>query len=109
MAWIRAAHPDPRAADGDRAIFLAKRALHLVARKDPVILDTLGAAYARAGRFEEAIATAEQSRQAATSAGNQRLAQMVGRRIEIYRKRSAYKETDAGPMFERLTAPFPTH
>jgi len=107
MAWIRAAHPDPRAADGDRAIFLAKRALRIGAGKDPVILDTLGAAYARAGRFEEAIATAEQARQAASSAANQRLAQMIGRRIEIYRKRSAYKETDAGPMFERLTAPFP--
>jgi tetratricopeptide (TPR) repeat protein/cell division septation protein DedD len=55
MAWIMATSPDDRLRDGRRAVAYAEKA---VGSSPPDInfLDTLAAAYAEAGRFEEAIA-----------------------------------------------------
>ena len=55
MAWIMATSPDDRLRDGRRAVAYAEKA---VGNSSPDInfLDTLAAAYAEAGRFEEAIA-----------------------------------------------------
>lgn len=55
MAWIMATSPDDNLRDGRRAVAYAEKA---VANSPPDInfLDTLAAAYAEAGRFDEAIA-----------------------------------------------------
>ena len=49
----------PRVRNADEAIRLASRAAELSGRKDASVLDSLAAAYAAAGRFEEAVASAE--------------------------------------------------
>ncbi|HZL99203.1 MAG TPA: hypothetical protein VFD43_03030, partial [Planctomycetota bacterium] len=58
------------------------------------VLDTLAAAYAAAGRFDEAIETAERALRLASSSNEQALAAAVARRLELYRRGEA---VGAGP------------
>jgi tetratricopeptide (TPR) repeat protein len=57
LAWLMATCPDGRFRDGKRAVELAEKAVALGDAGS--ILDTLAAAYAEAGRFQEAIKTQE--------------------------------------------------
>ncbi len=54
IAWILATSPDERLRDGERAVALAERAA--AHNPDVNFMDTLAAAYAEAGRFDEAVA-----------------------------------------------------
>ena len=58
LALLRATHPDPKFRDGGEAVILARRAVGLTPG-DPDYLGTLAAAYAEAGRFAEAVQTAQ--------------------------------------------------
>ena len=60
MAWLLATSPEASLRDGARAVELAQRAVRLTGGREPDALDTLAAAYAEAGRFAEAVETAEQ-------------------------------------------------
>ena len=55
LAWILAVCPDPKIRDGKKALENAKKACELTAWKKPQCLDTLAAAYAETGDFEEAV------------------------------------------------------
>ena len=55
LAWMLATCPDPAVRDGRRAVTLAREACQLRQWKDAFSLDTLAAAYAEIGSFEEAI------------------------------------------------------
>ena len=57
LAWLLATAPDAEIRDGTRAVELAERANESTLRADPVILHTLAAAYAEAGRFDDALVT----------------------------------------------------
>ena len=61
-------------------------------RQVSVILDTLAAAYAEAGRFPEAVATAEKAEQLATTAGSKKLAGENRQRLELYRAGKPYHD-----------------
>jgi Flp pilus assembly protein TadD len=89
-AWIRATAADASLRDGEEAVRLAERLCRLSAT--PFDLDTLAAAYAEAGRFAEAVATAEKALGAAAAAGNETLATKIGRRLELYRRGEAFRE-----------------
>jgi tetratricopeptide (TPR) repeat protein/cell division protein FtsN len=54
IAWILATSPDDRLRDGQRAVALAEKAA--AHAPDLNFMDTLAAAYAEAGRFDEAVA-----------------------------------------------------
>ena len=56
-AWLLATVPDAAIRDGEQAVRLVLRVLHLVA--DPEHQGTLAASYAEAGRFEEAVRAQE--------------------------------------------------
>ncbi len=55
LAGNLATHPDPDERDATRAIELAERANALTGHSAPVALDTLAAAYAAAGRYDDAV------------------------------------------------------
>ena len=57
-AWALATNPNASARNGAEAIELAERAVQISGGREPVALDTLAAAYAEAGRFDDAITTA---------------------------------------------------
>jgi protein O-mannosyl-transferase len=61
LAWLLATCPRARYRDGDEAVKLAERASRLTDDRDPIILDTLAAAYAEVGRFSEAVETARKA------------------------------------------------
>jgi len=59
LAWIFATHPDARYRNGERAVEMAERLNRLMDHKYPLALRTLAAAYAEAGRFDDAVRTAD--------------------------------------------------
>jgi Flp pilus assembly protein TadD len=59
LAWTLATHPDASVRDGNEAVALGERAVALTGGTDAALLDTLAAAYAESGRFEDAIRTLE--------------------------------------------------
>jgi spermidine synthase len=93
MAWILATHPDPAVRDPAKAVRLGERAAELTGRRQPVILDTLAAAYAAAGDFERAAATAQEAASLAAAAGATALSGDIGGRLALYRQNKPYRET----------------
>ena len=59
-------------------------------KTDPSVLDTLAAAYAQAGRFPDAVATAERALALAKTGRNQALADGILKGLSFYRKGRAY-------------------
>jgi spermidine synthase len=89
LAWRLATSPDVRLRNGDEAVALAERAVAVGRREDPHVLDTLAAAYAEAGRFGEAVATATRALEAAEGKDAQFVASVTARR-SLYEQRVAY-------------------
>ncbi len=63
LAWILATNPRDDLRNGPEAVRLARRSCELTKNSDARFLSALDAAYAEAGRFDDAIKTAEQVRQ----------------------------------------------
>jgi len=61
LAWILATDPDPRVRNGAEALRLAEAANVATGGKDPQAQDILAAAYAEAGRFDDAVRAAERA------------------------------------------------
>ena len=96
MAWILAVNADPQARNGPEAVALAERACRLTDSKQSVIVGTLAAAYAEAGRFAEAVTTAEKAAQLAEQANQPELAARNRKLIEVYRAGKPYHELLSG-------------
>jgi protein O-mannosyl-transferase len=58
-AWVLATSRDPAVRDGARAVELAEHALRVTKGQDPVVYETLAAAYAEAGRRNDAVAAVD--------------------------------------------------
>jgi tetratricopeptide (TPR) repeat protein len=95
LAWIRATHPAPRLRDGAEGIALAEKAAELYGKKEPNLLDTLAAAYAEAGRFQEAVAALEEALSLAESAGRKELVQAFKKRLQAYEAGRPYRQEQA--------------
>jgi tetratricopeptide (TPR) repeat protein len=93
LAWTLATSPDPQLRDGRQAVELAERACRLTEQKRAFILGTLAAAYAEAGRFTEAVATAETAIALAEKAGDQEVAAMNRKLLGLYRLGQPYRDT----------------
>ena len=93
LAWAMATHPDPQFRDGREAVRLANRACQLTGQKQAYMLGTLGAAYAEAGRFPEAVATAEQAKALAEKTNEPEVAATNGKLLELYRSKQPYRDT----------------
>ncbi len=61
LAWALATSPEASIRNGPEAVALARRAVQLGDGRDADLLATLAAAYAEAGRFSEAVETAERA------------------------------------------------
>jgi tetratricopeptide (TPR) repeat protein len=85
LAQIWATAPEERLRNGAAAIALAERANRLSGNKNPQVLDTLAAAYAEAGRFPQALETAQKASQLARDAGQAELAREIDSRMALYR------------------------
>ena len=97
LAWILATHPDSALRDGERARQLAQAAVDASAAKEVPPLDTLAAAFAELGRFEDAERTARQAHAIAQARGQTGLAQTIALRIDTYRNRQPFREERTSP------------
>ena len=95
-AWILATHPDTRIRDPGQAVRLGERAAEQTLRREPVVLDTLAAAYAAAGDFDRASAVAQEAAALAVSRGSRDLAGEIGKRLELYRERKPFRASGRG-------------
>jgi len=94
LAWILAASSDPALRNGAEAVELAERACEITDYKEPLLVGTLAAAYAEAGRFPEAVSSAEMARALALAAGQKAIAQRNEELLELYRAGRAYHEPE---------------
>ena len=92
LAWVLAASPDAELRNGAEAVRLAERACELTHYGEPLFIGTLAAAYAEAGRFPEAVTTAEKAEQLATTAGLTAVAAKNRQLLELYRAGKPYHE-----------------
>lgn len=99
LAWIFATHPEARHRNGAEAVRLAEQACKLSDYKKAILIGTLGAAYAEAGRFEDAIAAAEKAAALAVAAGDTALADKNRELTALYRQGQPYRETP--PTFKQ--------
>ena len=82
MASILATHPDPESRDPQRAIQAAQRAAKITQHEDPLVLDTLSAAYASAGQIDRAVTIEERALQLAVTRRTPQLVNQLRRRLE---------------------------
>jgi tetratricopeptide (TPR) repeat protein len=95
LAWIEATHPDAKMRNGKEAVAFAEKAAKL-RPEDAQTLDTLAAAYAEAGRFKDAVETANEAKQAADKAKDKLLGGGIAARQKLY---------EAGKPFRDETLP----
>jgi hypothetical protein len=91
LAGVRAASPQ---ADLSEAVRLAERACQLTDYKVPQLVGTLAAAYAEAGRFDEAVTTAVRERELALARGDSGLAERTLKLIEFYKLRRPFRNAE---------------
>ncbi len=92
LAWMLATTGDDRLRDGKAAVALAERAVAAAGEAaDADRLDTLAAAYAEAGRFDDAVAAARRAKRAADDAGSEDLAHEIAARLALYERRQPYR------------------
>jgi len=93
IAWLLATSPDPSVRNGTKAVELSQQTDRLSGRKNPVMAATLAAAYAEAGRFPEAITTAQRALQLATSQNNVALVAALESQLKLYQAGSPFRDT----------------
>ena len=84
LAWVLATCPQASLRNGNKAVELAQRANQLTGDGNPVFLGTLAAAYAEAGRFPEAVATAQRALQVAETQPSTALADTLRSQLKLY-------------------------
>jgi protein O-mannosyl-transferase len=91
LAWLLAACADTSLRNGDKAVELAWQANALTGGENPLILHTLAAALAQAGRFSEAVETAQRALRLAEAQANTRLAGALQPEIKLYQAGSPFR------------------
>jgi tetratricopeptide (TPR) repeat protein len=92
-ARLLATSPEDSIRNGAEAVVLAERAVQLSGGREPVILDTLAAAYAEVGRFPEAVETARRALAGAVEANRQNLVDALKARIALYEAKNPMRAT----------------
>jgi Flp pilus assembly protein TadD len=85
LAWLLATGPQASLRNGTKAVELARQANALTGGENPIILHTLAAAYAEAGRFPQAVETARHASQLAEAQSNPGLARQLQFELNLYR------------------------
>jgi tetratricopeptide (TPR) repeat protein len=92
LAWLLATASDARFRNGAEAVRRAEQACRLTDYKLPLFVGTLAAAYAEAGRFDDAVKTAEQAIALATAGKKEALANKNRELLELYQAKKAYHQ-----------------
>ncbi len=91
LAWLLATAPEAAHRDGPRAVRLAEWACKATSYKSPPLLDSLAAAYAETGQFDQAIRTTQQAIEIVRSNPKASTATLESRLV-LYRAGQPYRE-----------------
>jgi tetratricopeptide (TPR) repeat protein len=98
LAWLLATAPVPSLRNGAEAVKLAEVACALTQYRQTIMVGTLGAAYAEAGRFDDAITTGERACRMAEAAGESNLLKFNQRLLGFYRAGQPFHDQrEVGP------------
>jgi tetratricopeptide (TPR) repeat protein len=90
LAWLLATCPEAPLRDGNKAVALARQANALTGGENPFVLHTLAAALAEAGRFSEALETAQRALALAGAQSDARLAGQLQMEMKLYQTGSPF-------------------
>ncbi len=91
LAWYLSTLPDDSLRDAEEAVKRAERVAEKFGDHDPTSLDVLAAAYAEAGRFEEAVKIAEKAVEISSSQGKSELCDQIQDRLKLYSEKQPYR------------------
>ena len=86
LAWILATAPEKNLRDGTHALEIAKQAFRLAADRNLMTYRVLAAAFAEAGKFQAAIAAAQEGADRATAAAQFDLADILNQDLTLYQQ-----------------------
>jgi Tfp pilus assembly protein PilF len=92
LAWLLSTSTNPALRDGAEATRCAEKACELTKCGQPMFVGTLAAAYAEAGRFSDAVATAQKASTLADGAGNPQFAEMNRRLMRLYESGRPFRQ-----------------
>jgi len=92
LAWILAAAEDDNLRNPAEALEWAHKAHKQTGGRDASVLDTLAAAYAASGHFDEAIANAQKAADLALSNGDLSTADEINARLNLYKSHKPFVE-----------------
>ena len=90
LAWLLATAPEASLRDGAKAVELARQADKLADGQNPVILRTLAAACAEAGRFPDAVETAQRALRLTEAQSDTESAGELRSELRLYQAGSAF-------------------
>jgi Flp pilus assembly protein TadD len=96
LAWLMAVCPEAGHRDGKTAIQLAEYACRATLYQAPGCLDTLAAAYAEAGRFDDAIRTQKKAVDVGGMTESEQTLAEFRARLALFEAHRAYREEPAG-------------
>jgi tetratricopeptide (TPR) repeat protein len=100
LAWILATADDSRFQNPVDAVKYAEKACKLTDYNDAALLDTLAAAYASAGNFDQAVQTAEKAFKLAESNKQEKLAREIQDHLRVYKIKQPWREQAPVPREE---------
>ncbi len=92
MARALATCTDAAVRNGPEALRLALHAVQISRAQEPAFLDTLSAAYAETGKFQDAIQVCRQAQELARKQDNSRLIETLSTRVALYQSGNALRE-----------------
>jgi tetratricopeptide (TPR) repeat protein len=93
LSRLLATHQDARFRDGAAAVRLAETANRLTEHSQPALLNTLAAAYAEAGRFDEAVTAEQRALKLALASGRTGLTPELQNCLQLYQAGKPYHES----------------
>ena len=92
VAWVLATHPDQEVREADEALQIAQRAANETGQANPVVLDTLAAAYANADQYDQAAVIAMSALKLLTEPDQAAARKKIRERLELYEQGQPYRE-----------------
>jgi tetratricopeptide (TPR) repeat protein len=96
-AWNQATHPKAGLRNGPMALQLARQLCAATGNSQARYLDTLAAAYAELGRFDDALKAAHQALGLASAAKDNVLAKEIQNRLAEYERRQPHRSSESTP------------
>jgi tetratricopeptide (TPR) repeat protein len=98
LAWVLATCPDALLRNGVKAVEIAERADSLTRSQSPVIGATLAAAYAEAGRFDDAVRTSQHAVALALNERQSARADAIRAQLQFYQWGRAFRDRRYTPV-----------